>query len=398
MEQCDFNKKYFVILGGGGIRGLSYIGAYKYFLENNFDLTGFAGSSIGAVFASLICVGYNPYELQKLIEDTNFKNLFSDLNIGFKKEVAFSKGNHFLEWIREKIEQKFYFENYKKGKMPPVTFKDIKKKLVIFSVNLTNFKLVEFSNQKTPDFEIASAIRASVSMPGLFVPFEVKDNLLVDGDLIKSTPLWRLSDSIKNLDERIIEFRLEDTVVKPEISNTIEYINRVYNAICGFATDYLIDLYSEKDKFEYIKIDTPNVSVVDFLIPQEKKNELSDIGYNCTKNYFENTFPQKKSKLKEKYNCLLAKLLSFQKEFLKKNVINCHLELCEIFFFLCCEKRVLDTKIYDMICSFKHDFDLNYANNINFLGIRRAYLKNKDDLNLKLLEVIKTVSEKTQGR
>ena len=51
--------KYFAIFGGGGIRGISYCGAYKALQENNIDLTGCAGSSIGAVFASLISVCYN---------------------------------------------------------------------------------------------------------------------------------------------------------------------------------------------------------------------------------------------------------------------------------------------------------------------------------------------------
>ena len=398
MAQNLFDKNYFVIFGGGGIRGLSYLGAHKYFLENNFNLTGFAGSSIGAVFASLICAGYKPDELEKLVEETGFGELLGDFNIGFKKEIAFSKGNNFLEWIRERIEQKFYGEDYKKGKMPPVKFKDINKKLIIFSVDLNDFKLIEFSREKTPDFEVARAIRASVSMPGLFVPLEVDDKILVDGDLIKSTPLWRLSETIKNLDERIIEFRLEDTEKKSEITGTIDYINRVYNVICGFATDYLIDLYSEKDKFEYIKINTPNISVVDFLIPQEKRKELALIGYNSTKNYFEKDFIQKKSILNKKYEKLLQNVLNFQKEFLKRNVINCHVALCEMFCYLCCEKKYLDTKIYDLICNFKTDFDSCYHQDINFLGIRSAHIKNRNQLNNKLLEIVKVISQKSSGK
>ena len=50
-----------------------------------------------------------------------------------------------------------------------------------------------------------------------------------------------------------------------KITNSIDYLNRVYNAICGFATDYIVDLYKEKDKFDYIKINTKDTSVVDFL-------------------------------------------------------------------------------------------------------------------------------------
>ena len=52
-------SEYFIIFGGGGIRGLSYCGAYKALLEHHIKPTGYAGSSIGAVFASLIASKLN---------------------------------------------------------------------------------------------------------------------------------------------------------------------------------------------------------------------------------------------------------------------------------------------------------------------------------------------------
>ncbi len=330
MKNNDLNNKYFIIFGGGGVRGLCYCGAYKALLENNIQPTGFAGSSIGAVFAGLIALGYSFDEIYEILSDTGFKVL-RDLNFGFKKEIAFSKGEVFLDWMREKLEQKFYGDKYQKGKMLPVKFGDIKEKLIIFSVDLTNMKFKEFSSDQTPDYEIAKAIRASVSMPGLFTPLETDDGLLVDGDLLKSTPLWRVTNSIKNLEEKIIEFRLEDNETPKKITNSIEYINRVYNAISGFATDYIIDLYKERDKFDYIKINTPDISVVDFLIPKEKKKELYDIGYNTTNKYFGEFYPKKRKMLSQKYEILLKHLAKFQKEFSKVNVINSYLCLCETF-------------------------------------------------------------------
>ena len=58
---------YFAIFGGGGIRGISYCGAFKALQESNITLTGCAGSSIGAVFATLISVGYNYDEIYEII-------------------------------------------------------------------------------------------------------------------------------------------------------------------------------------------------------------------------------------------------------------------------------------------------------------------------------------------
>ena len=389
------DNEYFAIFGGGGIRGISYCGAYKALLENNIKLTGCAGSSIGAVFASLIAFGYSYEEVYEIMSKTGFE-MFIDINIDFKKDLAISKGKIFYEWIKEQLERKYYGEIYEKDKMPPVKFCDIKNNLVIYSVDLTNLKFQEFSCKKTPDFEIAQAIRASVSMPGLFTPLEYEDSLIVDGDLLKSTPLWRVSNTIKNLDERILEFRLEDNETPKKIDNSIGYLNRVYNAISGFATDYIIDLYKEKDKFDYIKINTPDVSVVDFLMPKEKKQELFEIGYNSTKKYLIEFLPEKRKKITQKYKDLLKLLVKFQREFSKTNIINSYLYLCEIFVFLCEEKQYMDTKIYCQILDFKENYTKNYTK-INFLGIKTAVTSNKEKLSKQLIEINKAITEKING-
>lgn len=389
------NKRdYFAIFGGGGIRGLAYCGAYKALLENNINLTGYAGSSIGAVFATLLALKYNYDEIYEILSNTGFE-MFIDLNLDLKKEIAVSKGNIFYDWIKEKIERKFYQENYKKGQNEPVTFFDIKENLIVYSVNLTTMKFMEFSKEKTPDFEVAKAVRASVSMPGLFTPLEYNNNLLVDGDLLKSTPLWRVSNFIKNLDERIIEFRLEDNSSEKKINNSLEYLNRVYNAISGFATDYIIDLYKEKDKFDYIKINTKDISVIDFLISKEKKKMLFKTGYNETNSYFREFFPKKKDKINEKYKKLLNHLLKFQEYFNKNKLIDCYLNLCETFIFLCEEKKYLDLKIYNLISDFKNKFSENYYNK-KFLIFQKSFLKNKEELSKDYLEILREVAGKIQ--
>ncbi len=385
-------SEYFAIFGGGGIRGLAYCGAYKALLEHNIALTGCAGSSIGAVFASLLSIGYTYSEIYEILSDVSF-DMFIDINVDFKKELAISKGRIFLDWMREKIEKKFYGENYKKGEMPPVKFSDIKRKFIIYSVDLTNMKFKEFSNLKTPDFEIAKAVRASVSMPGLFTPLELDNNLIVDGDLLKSTPLWRVTDSIKNCPERILEFRLEDNETPKKIGNSIEYLNRVYNAICGFATDYIVDLYNEKDKFDYIKINTQDISVVDFLIPKEKKQELFNTGYNRTNDYLSDVLPQKRKAIVLKYKNLVDYVIKFQKEFNKSNTLNAYLKLCETFMYLCDEKKYIDINVYNQLSAFKEEFLQNYKY-INFFGFKSAEIKNKEQLAKKLLDLIKTVTVK----
>ena len=107
--------KYFAVFGGGGIRGIAYCGACKALLEKKVELSGLAGSSIGAVFASLLSLDYTFEEIFEIFSDTGF-GLFNDFNLDLKKEIAFSKGQKFFDWIRNHIEAKFYGNDYEKGK------------------------------------------------------------------------------------------------------------------------------------------------------------------------------------------------------------------------------------------------------------------------------------------
>lgn len=387
-------REYFVIFGGGGIRGVSYVGAYQALLECGVSFSGFAGSSVGSVFAALCAVGYNVEQLRDFFYSFNIE-FFKDINFNFTNQIALSKGELFLEWIRGKIEQEFYKEGYVKGQMPPVRFQDLKEELIIYSVDITNNKYYEFSKQFTPEAEVAIAVRASVSMPGLFKPLEKDNNFIVDGDLMKSWPLWRLSKTLSAKKERILEFRLEDTRGKRKIDTALDYLNAVYNTISGFATDYIIDVYGEKDKFDYIKIDTDSVSVMDFMMSNSKKQELINIGYNITYKYFKEVLPPKRRKLFENYYQIQLILLKFKKEFQSDRIKNAYLILCELFVHLCEHKKYIDLDIYKKILQFKKEFDANLKERRGFMFINELTILDKELIQKNMNEIIKAATIKT---
>ena len=125
--------KYACLFGGGAIRGFAHIGAIKAFDELGVKMGTLAGSSVGAIIASALAVGYSYQEIENIFLNINFE-LFKDID--FSKTVALSKGNVFLDKMREIIESKFYGENYEKGKNPPVKFKDLDKNLVIITTDI----------------------------------------------------------------------------------------------------------------------------------------------------------------------------------------------------------------------------------------------------------------------
>ena len=292
--------KYNCIFGGGGIRGICYIGAVKALQELNIEIDAIAGSSVGAVFSSFYAIGYSPDEIKKIMYEFSL-NMFRDININiFSPDISMSKGEIFLDWLREKIERKFYDKNYKKGENKPVTFFDIDKNLQILTVDLNTNTPYIFSKETTPDVEIAFAIRASASLPGLMKPVNFNDAILVDGDLIKSWPAWKVYNTLNNPDSRILEFRIEGSRINSDLKNPQDYVNSLINTIWYLSTENIFDLYSENDRYDYIIIDTKDIILFDFNLDTEIKNGLIEKGYNETKNYFVNILSKKRQQIKER--------------------------------------------------------------------------------------------------
>lgn len=350
----DNNFKYTCLFGGGAIRGVSYIGAVKALEELGIIPDRLAGSSVGSIFAALLAVGYNAEELKDIFIKVNFE-LFKDISIGLGPLFAISKGEVFLEWVRELIEKKYYGENYKKGVNPAVTFKDIKKNLVVITTNLSNFECKEFSKFDTPDYEIASAVRISCCMPGLMKPIEYNKTLLVDGDLQKSWPMWKLSKHLLNDDERILEFRLEGNYESNDISG-INYANAVYSCMTAISTSFITNIYGNKDKFDYIVLNTGDIVVVDFNINEAKRNDLINSGYNQTISYFKDFLIEKKSKIRHNYSIIQAHITKIQKYIKSNNIQKAKNQMGELFMNLPELSEIIDLTDYNEIKKFRDIF------------------------------------------
>lgn len=385
--------EYTCIFGGGAVRGLAYIGAIKALKELNLDIRTLVGSSVGSIVASFLAVGYNAEEIKELLFDVSF-DLFKDIHFSINKQIALSKGNIFTDWVRECIEKKYYGDKYNKGKNKPVLFKHLKKNLIVLTTDLNTFKPFEFSNFETPDYEIATAVRISCSMPGLMTPVEIEDKKLVDGDLLKGIPLWKLSKNIVKSNNRVLEFRLEGDTVNHE-GNTFDFLNSIYSCMTGVSTDFIIDIYGENDKYDYVKITTGDTIVIDFNMTKEGREDLVRIGYNDSISCLTKECVNKKLKISVYYEQII-KFLSELIRCLKYNDVNKTEDvLKDMFIFMSDAYRFIDPDINESIWTLKNDI-LNAEKVKSWFKGKKYKYKNKyitqsviiqKVLNVKLLEL-----------
>ena len=372
--------KYTCLFGGGAIRGLAYAGAIRAMEELGIEYDIIGGSSVGAIIATLVAIGYKSYEIENFFMKVNF-DLFKDIHFGIGKPFALSKGEIFIDWLNELLRNKLSGAAGKR-----ITFKDIERDLVIITTDIKHFKPQEFSKKETPDFEVAQAIKVSSSMPGLMAPYQYNDCELVDGDLQKASPMWKLSEQLDSSKSRILEFRLEGDYNKDE-KNPLSFINTIYSCVTDVATGFVTEIYGRNDRYDCITINTGDVFFADFNLDKDSRRKLINYGYEQTINYFSKVLPKKKETLIDVYSKISHFLKNSKKGLRAKNVEETQWWIGDIFTLLCENKEIVDPLIYNKIVDLKNTISDNIS---NFLFFYTSF-KNSKTIEELFNELIQTI-------
>lgn len=228
-------------------------------------------------------------------------------------------------------------------------------------------------------------------MPGLMKPIEYNNRVLVDGDLQKGSPMWRLSKNLQPKNERILEFRLEGDFEGND-KNTIEYINSLYTYATAIATEFIMEVYNKNDKYDYIVINTGDVNIVDFNLPTDKRENLMQIGYSQTMNYFKDVLPLKKENLLKIYTEIETHLKKVKSNIESNNIKKAKETLTELFMYLCDYVNVIDIKDFNELKEFK---DILFSNIVYPALFGKTGIKNEKLVLCKLEQVTNNIADKT---
>lgn len=166
MKWNPLNTRIGLALGGGAAKGLAHIGVLKAFEEEGVRIACISGTSIGALVASYYAFGKPVDEIMTIGQNLHLKQV---MNFTLKKRGFFS-----TDGIREMIERDL-------GK---VRIEDALIPLAICTTDIVTGEQVIFQKG-----DLASAVCASVAVPGLFVPVQIDNRLLVDGGIVENVPV-----------------------------------------------------------------------------------------------------------------------------------------------------------------------------------------------------------------
>ena len=378
-----YKKECFAIFAGGGVRGTAYVGALKALNKLGISLTGYACSSVGAIIASLLAVGYTPEELHELLINVKYQN-FHDLHIPMGKDYGIFKGDEVYYWLKENIEKKFYAKE-EICKTQPVTFRDLGKNLIVIATDISNATFKEYSKEKTPDVEIAHAVRVSSTIPFFFKPVWEKDICLVDGDYINNFPLWKeTSEVIAQTSSQIIEFRLEGGEKPKKINSLMDYFSATLEMSYDVATGLLEEKYGKNDQFDVIRINTGNTRIIEFNLSNKEKEILMNKGYDAVRRYFGHTHQKKRRKINEIYDEIIYHLKGMRKLVVRKGAKEIIASLSELRIYFAENKDYIRKGIYNHFLQLQDSFLDSYVK-VKFVGLnimldRNSLLKQIDAL------------------
>ena len=191
-------------LGGGGARGAAHIGVLKVLEERHIPIDCIAGTSMGAVVGGLYAMGYSPDELQKVVEEVDWANLFDDdpprkqtsfrrkeddflyalgLEVGLKGGLTFPAGLVAGRKLGFLLESKT---------IPAAGVHDFDQLPIPFHAVAADVQTGE--SVVLSKGSLARAIRASMAIPVVFTPVELDGRLLIDGGNSENLPVRALKE------------------------------------------------------------------------------------------------------------------------------------------------------------------------------------------------------------
>ena len=167
-EQSTHQPKIGLALGSGSARGLAHIGVIRALKDTGIHIDCVAGTSFGAMIGAVFASGKLD-SLQDAYLAMDWKNIAYFFDVVFPKSGIID-GNKVADFLREYVHSERIEEL-------PLPFKAV-------ATELDSGKEVILETG-----DVIDAVRASISVPGMFTPIRLNEQVLVDGGLVNPVPV-----------------------------------------------------------------------------------------------------------------------------------------------------------------------------------------------------------------
>lgn len=189
-----------LVLSGGGARGAAHVGVLKVLDEMRIPVDAIAATSMGALVGGLYASGMSATEIETLVTSLDWQDAFRDrpprTALGFRRKqddrnflVRYSLGvsRDGFKLPMGLVQGQKQTQILRGATLRVADIDDFDRLPIPFRTIATDLESGEPVVMKSGDF--VTAMRASMSAPGVFTPVERDGRLLVDGGLSDNLPV-----------------------------------------------------------------------------------------------------------------------------------------------------------------------------------------------------------------
>lgn len=264
-------KKVHLVLGSGGARGIAHIAVIEELEKAGYEIVEVIGCSMGAVVGGIYAAGHLP-EYKNWILGLSKRDVFDLLDFTFAKQ-GFVKGEKlFAKHVEVTGEEKI--EDF------PIPFTAV-------ATDMRDHSEVHFKKG-----DLYKALRASVSMPGFFVPVVENGQVLVDGGVLNPLPI-NLVEKKEGAEIIAVNLngKMDPKFDKPSEPDRLEEMQNWFDKILpdsmktNHKTKSKSELPADEDSFSLIELMDSSFSftqdrLTELIIELYKPNHLIEIPRN----------------------------------------------------------------------------------------------------------------------
>jgi NTE family protein len=230
-----------IALEGGGALGLAHVGVIQWFEDHHIPIDRIAGTSMGALVGATYASGHTPAEMRALATSDAFTKVFAlqtpyvdssyrrrqdrrqtptALSVGLAHGPALSNA-----LLTDRGVNLFLTTSLLGYNRTELDFNQLPIPFRCVATDLNTFEPVTFANGPLP-----MAVRASISLPGVFPPVEdARGHFLADGGIVDNLPTDVLRGELQA--GVVIAVRLEDAPLAPlDVASIFGVLNRAFSA------------------------------------------------------------------------------------------------------------------------------------------------------------------------
>lgn len=296
-----------LIIEGGGVKGIGLVGAIRELKDAGYDFHRIAGTSSGAIVASLLAAGYTAKELEQIIRNVDYgqfadESLLDKLGIpGKTLSLLFERGIYegdFTYNFVKKLLAGRGIHTFADLRISNTSNMQAAYKLVVIATDVTRGKLIRLpwdyiEYSLDPDAQdVAAAVCASTAIPFYYEPTKINENYIVDGGISSNFPIWLFEKDRHehNRDQPTIGIKLS---ARPDVLSEGRRLNPADNTF-SYALAVLRTILNAQDQIHLddpctlgrtIFVDTADIGTVEFSLTSERQELLYQNGRKAAEKF-----------------------------------------------------------------------------------------------------------------